>query len=159
MISTEKSYNALYGYYEARVRLPKGKGLWPAIWMIPSHGNSHLPEIDVLEVLGHETNVLYQYAHPVGGDKKVAYLGGGPVHSKVIDAADNFHIYGLEWSKDYIAWFIDGKETQRVKNFAFEPHYYIINLAVGGHWPGNPDASTRFPSSVDIDYVRIYSKR
>lgn len=158
MISTEKSYNGLYGYYETRLRMPKGLGLWPAIWMVPSDGRDHLPEIDVLEVLGHQPSVIYQYAHPDGGDDKTQYLYGGSIQVDMVDTSNDFHTYGLEWTPEYIAWFVDGQETQRVKNFAFEPHYYIINLAVGGYWPGYPDKSTAFPASVDIDYVRIYSK-
>lgn len=153
MISTEKSYNATYGYYETRLRVPRGKGLWPAIYL---HGDN-TQETDILEVLGHETNVIYQFSHLwTGGTLETIF--GGPIHKDLIDAADDFHTYGLEWNEEYIAWYVDGKETQRVKNYAFEPRYYISVFAVGGYWPGSPGSSTHFPSSVDIDYVRIYSK-
>lgn len=154
-ISTEQSKSFLYGYVEARLRVPQGQGLWPAFWMIPSDCGDHLPEIDILEVLGNATNVIYQYDH-ADGPAPTNLFGTVDKHG-FIDAGTGFHTYGFEWRADYMRWIVDGRETRRVTNYATQPHYIILNLAVGGTWPGNPDGTTPFPSALQIDYVRLYA--
>jgi beta-glucanase (GH16 family) len=155
MISTEKSYTPLYGYFEASLCLPLGKGLWPAIWMIPSDGNDHLPEIDIMESLGHQPDVIYQSTHLDNNALADTLYGSGM--NIIQKGSKSFYTYGLDWNQETITWYINGVQTYKVKNYAFEPHYYIINLAVGGTWPGNPDNTTLFPTSLDIEYVCIYT--
>jgi beta-glucanase (GH16 family) len=137
-----------YGYFEMRARFPKGKGLWPAFWLMPSDG-SWPPEIDVVEVLGHEPDRIYQSAHGEGGSNGVVT---GP------DSSAGFHDYGVEWTPTEINWYIDRKKTRTLPNFVNKPMYMLVNLAVGGHWPGAPDASTRFPAVMQVEYVKAFKE-
>jgi len=155
MISTEQSCNQLYGTYSMRMRCPEGQGLWSAVWMVPSDGGDHIPEIDILEVLGHEPTTVYQYSTVDAQGTPPVILSGGQVHNWLIDASDDFHDYQLIWGRDTTTWKIDGATTQVVQTFAHEMHYLILSLSVGGDWPGDPDITTPFPSSLDIDYVII----
>lgn len=153
MLTTERSYHFRYGKVSVRCWCPRGRGLWPAIWLVPSDGGDHLPEIDIMEVLGHDTRTVYQSGqHQTSGDV-LPILGDN--RTGAVDAADGWHDYGLHWDKEEIIWSIDQRETQRVRNFAHEPHHLIINLAVGGFWPGNPDSGTRFPAYMGLNYVSI----
>lgn len=146
-----------YGYVEVRARIPSGRGLWPAIWLLPSTQRP-LPEIDIMEVLGHRPNVLEMHFHynDQNGQKRVANR-----RVTVANLSQNFHVYGLEWSPNAIIWYLDGVERWRFTDASAiprEPMYLLINLAVGGNWPGAPDANTRFPAQFLIDYVRIWQR-
>ena len=146
-----------YGFVEVRARIPSGRGLWPAIWLLPSTQRA-LPEIDIMEVLGHRPNVLEMHFHYVGenGRRRKANK-----RVTVGDLSRNFHVYGLEWSPNAIVWYLDGVERMRFTDASAIPHesmYLLINLAVGGTWPGAPDANTRFPADFLIDYVRIWQR-
>ena len=136
-----------YGHFEVRARLPRGKGLWPAVWMLPAD-HTWPPEIDVVESIG-DPRTAYVTAH----SKAVASKS---VEVKVGD--DGFHTYAVSWDPQWLKWYLDGVETARQATPAdmHKPMYLIANLAVGGKWPGAPDASTRFPASLDLDFVRIY---
>lgn len=150
-------FKATYGFFEIRARIPSGQGLWPAFWMLPSSHES-LPEIDVMEVLGHAPDLLelhYHYAKP-NGDKRSAAK-----EVKTGDLSKGWHVYGVDWSPDRIVWYLDGKEVWRfseAENISDEPMYLLINLAVGGTWPGNVDKTTRFPARFEIDYVRAWKR-
>lgn len=149
MLSTEKTAAWTYGFFEMRARMPAGKGLWPAFWLLPVDG-SWPPEIDIVETLGHEPTIVHQSLHGEGHGTRSVTLRGKDI--------TQWHIYGLEWTPDSIAWHLDGAVTHRVPNTINRPMFMVINLAVGGHWPGNPDAATRFPARLDIDYVRVFTK-
>ena len=146
-----------YGYAEIRARLPEGRGLWPAFWMLPSTQKS-LPEIDVMEVLGQEPDVLhfnFHYRDDTGQRQKDDSSITTPKLS------DDWHTYAVEWSPERIIWYFDGVEQWRYDDAAHvpnEPMYLILNLAVGGNWPGNPDESTRFPAELTVDYVRVWQR-
>jgi beta-glucanase (GH16 family) len=158
MISTEKSHAQQYGYFEMRAKFPKGKGLWQALWLLPIDG-SWPPEYDIVEVLGDEPDVVYQYCHPIkdsGGGGNSGDCGG--FTKGLIDTTDGFHTYGFEWTADDIVWYVDGKETQRRKNFVFTPMYLLYTPAVGGFWPGQVDPNLQFPVRMEVDYVRIWSR-
>jgi beta-glucanase (GH16 family) len=144
-----------YGYVEVRARIPKGKGLWPAIWLLPTTHESR-PEIDIMEVLGHETTVVHMnmhYQRPGGGRGRTA--GSWTTW----DLSTSWHTYAVEWRPDAVIWYIDGKPRRAVTDTSIipaTPMYLILNLAVGGNWPGAPNDATPFPSSFQIDYVRIW---
>ncbi|HYD32634.1 MAG TPA: glycoside hydrolase family 16 protein [Azospirillaceae bacterium] len=149
MISTERSFAQRYGYFEMRARLPVGRGLWPAFWMLSTSGRWP-PEIDVFESLGHETGKVYMTAHQPKGKMSEAKL----------DVA-GWHTYGVEWTAETITWIIDGVEVKREPNRIHEPMYLIANLAVGGEgsWPGAPDPATVFPARMEIDHIRAYTPK
>jgi len=148
LITTQPSHAQTYGYFEMRARLPRGKGLWPAFWLLPAD-QSWPPEIDVMESIGDPTHV-YMTAH-----SKIAEPKGG-VEARISD--DAFHTFAVSWDPNDLIYYIDGREAgrQRTPPDLNKPMFMLINLAVGGTWPGNPDASTRFPAVYAIDYVRAY---
>ena len=146
-----------YGYAEIRARIPMGKGLWPAFWLLPATHISR-PEIDVMEILGDEPNTVHMNFHYLNADESRGDSG------KVWTGTDFFtgwHTIAVDWQPDYIIWYVDGIERWRFMDAArvpSEPLYLIANLAVGGDWPGSPDASTPFPSYFEIDYIRVWTR-
>jgi beta-glucanase (GH16 family) len=165
IISGHKSFNQMYGYFEISMKLPSGQGLWPAFWLMPIPSNWP-PEIDVMENLGQDTHMIYLTNHysanyPDPGSPKGGSNGTG--HSGP-DYSAGFHTYGVEWSQGAIVWYIDGVEQGRVTQYVpvarsnFTGMYVIANLAVGGSWPGSPNASTEFPCQLEIDWIRIWQK-
>lgn len=155
-----------YGRLEIRAKLPAGKGIWPAFWLLPQQnvfgGWPRSGEIDMMEYLGHETNKVYGTVHygPGPGSTQISrnyVLPSGTFSS-------DFHVFALEWEADEIRWYVDGNLFSTVNKSAFgtlnypfnEDFFIIINLAVGGNWPGNPDATTVFPQQLVVDYVRLY---
>lgn len=180
-LDTSGKFSPVYGRFEIRGRLPVGKGLWPAYWLYPQHRNwemeyimseavangkeSMIPEerpwyseIDIMEFLGHEPNVLYGTLHyyTFDGQKKTSSgTWTGPVNY-----SDDFHIYALEWEPDSIRWYIDDQLIHATTSgIPHTPHYLIINTAIGGSWPGNPDSTTHFPQFHDIDYVKVFQRK
>jgi beta-glucanase (GH16 family) len=114
-------------------------------------------EIDIMEFLGHETNVAYGtlHYHTFEGEKKSS---SGTLKGDV-DLSKDFHVYALEWDPDEIRWYVDGRQVHATKEgVPHAPHYLILNTAVGGSWPGNPDETTVFPQLHDVDYVRVYRR-
>jgi beta-glucanase (GH16 family) len=151
-----------YGYAEARVRVPRGRGLWPAFWMLPSTGlptssPSSRPEIDVTEILGHQPAVNHMNFHwwnanGTRGDRGATWTGP--------DFSAGWHTFAIDWRADRIVWYVDGVERWRFADAAAvpdEPMYLLLNLAVGGTPPGAPDDSTLFPAYFQVDYVRVWS--
>lgn len=149
-VKTRGRFAQLYGYFEIRARVPEGKGLWPAFWLLPADG-SWPPEIDVMEILGHDVTTVYQTLH-----SSAAPTQGAPV--KVAPSADGFHRYGALWSAQTVDFYVDGAKVGSVPTPGdmHKPMYLVANLAVGGSWPGYPDATTRFPARMDIDYIRAW---
>jgi beta-glucanase (GH16 family) len=154
MLSTETEgresggYAQREGYWEIRARVPAGRGLWSAFWLI---GQTHArwDEIDIFEVLGNEPYRVFQNIHLAGEEF--------PLKSYFTRCTSNgFHTYGLYLAGGLAIFSIDGTATRRERFVPREPFYAVVNLAVGGSWPGLPDAQTRFPASLEIDYLRIY---
>jgi beta-glucanase (GH16 family) len=147
-----------YGYVEMRAKAPKGRGLWPAFWLL-SGDQDWPPEIDVLEILGHQPNIAYMTVHFEDAEGVHRSSGGqwtGP------DFSAGWHTFGVDWQPTAIVWYVDGVERRRYTirdHIPAEPMYLLLNLAVGGTWPGAPDASTVFPASYEVDYVRVWSSR
>lgn len=150
-------FSFTYGYVEVRAKPPSGQGLWSAVWMLPSDHESE-PEIDIMEVLGHRPGALEMHFHCGYGDCAGRSFGGEAITT---DLSADWRVYGLEWSPTEIVWYLDGVPRWRFADVAAipnEPMYLLINLAVGGNWPGNPDASTQFPAHFDVDYVRVWQR-
>lgn len=115
-------------------------------------------EIDIMEFLGHEPNIIYGTLHyyTFDGIKKTS---SGKVDGDV-NFSNDFHIYTLDWQPDSIRWYIDGKLFHvSTDGIPHTPHYLILNTAIGGSWPGNPDSTTIFPQFHDVDYVHVYQKK
>lgn len=149
-ITTQNRFSQRYGYFEVRARFSAGRGLWPALWLLPAAGGWP-PEIDIMEALGHDPDTVYATTHSAALPKQT-------VTTKLRSADDGYHRYGVLWGPETIDVYVDGLKTGSVKTpaDAHQPMYFIANLAVGGHWPGYPDAGTRFPATMDIDYVRAW---
>jgi beta-glucanase (GH16 family) len=178
-VDTSGKFAPVYGRFEIRARLPAGKGLWPAHWLYPQNRDwqmerlmsqavtngleSLIPEqrpwyseIDIMEFLGH-TNVVYGTLHYTTFEGVKKSSSGNWKGEK--DFTKEFHTYVLEWKPDVMQWFVDGHLVHSTINgIPHSPHYLILNTAVGGRWPGNPDDTTAFPQYHDIDYVRVYQK-
>lgn len=147
-----------YGYFEIRAKAPAGKGLWSAFWLLPSTHQSK-PEIDVLEVLGHRPDFLEMHVHY--RDEEGTSQSSGS-ESRVEDMSEDFHVIGVDWQPDAIVWYFDGEEKWRYtveENISKEPMYILLNLAVGGVWPGAPEEGTVFPADYLIDYVRVWKRQ
>lgn len=154
-----------YGKVEARIKLPAGQGMWPAFWMMPTDnvygGWPKSGEIDIMEMIGRDPSTVYGTVHY--GDHTHHYKGGKFTLSKGI-LHDTFHTYAIEWQPGKIQWLFDKKpyfqvtpDSLKPDSWPFKQRFYIIlNLAVGGDWPGNPDSTTVFPQKMIIDYVRVY---
>ena len=153
-ITSELTFWRTYGYYEMRARLPLGKGFWPAFWLL-SKRVAWPPEIDVLEGSGTRPRDVHVGVLWAPGQTAGTWIEGQ------LSVADGFHVYGLEWSHDFLAWTFDGREVWRRPNFIHEDMYVLANLALGSHdpkWIPDPDASTPFPGRFEIDYVRVHAK-
>jgi beta-glucanase (GH16 family) len=154
IITTQSLFDQQYGRFEIRAKMPSGKGMWPAYWLLPTSKNYPF-ELDVLEVLGHETDTVHMSHHwraADGSTQDKTRSFSGP------DFSEGFHTFSLEWSADALIWRVDGIERARATHgIPHEPMFLLVNLAVGGAWPGDPDAITRFPGYYEVDYVRVSS--
>ncbi len=152
LVSTNGKYAQMYGRFEIRAKLPEGKGIWPAHWLLNILGKWP-PEIDICETYGQ--NKVYMTNHYESLNK--AHSEG--IGCEVLNLSSDFHTFALEWEPEEMRWYIDGiKKFTTNKHIPDIPFYLILNTAVGGDWPGNPDSSTKFPQYHRIDYVRIYRK-
>ena len=156
-VQTQGKFNFLYGKAEMRAKLPAGQGIFPAFWMMPDKEDTWLPEIDILEMLGHLPNEIWMVTHwldATGTLKSDANNFKGPDFSK------DFHTFSIEWTPDSIVWLIDGIERFRSSEFIPSENMYLyLNTAIGGNWPGSPDNSTVFPVYYEIDYVRVFKRK
>lgn len=146
-----------YGHIEVRAKAPKGKGLWSALWLLPSDHETH-PEIDIMEILGDSTDKLRMHFHYLDHRGKRQNPGHTVTTS---DLSGDWHVYGLRWEPDFITWYLNGVEVWRYDDARHVPRqkmYLLMNLAVGGRWPGPPDGDTRFPATLLIDYVRVWQR-
>ena len=175
-INTQGRHDFKYGYFECRAKVPTGKGYLPAFWMMPTDENLYgqwpkCGEIDIMEVMGQETNKAYGTIHY--GEPHAQSQGTYSV-SAADNFADNYHTYAVDWEPGKITWYIDGikyheesdwfsaKENQGTVAYPApfdQPFYMILNLAVGGSWVGYPDESTTYDDQqFAIDYVKVYQK-
>lgn len=154
-VNTHHKFNFDYGYFEARMKMPKGKGMWPAWWMLK---DGWPPEIDMLEVLCSKPNELHVNFHY--GPAWNEHYSHEQVLNLGYDTGDEFHTYGFEWTPDYMRYYVDGVQvghdfTNKSAIKEASGMYMILNLAIDG-WDGKPDASTVWPAEFCIDYVRAW---
>jgi beta-glucanase (GH16 family) len=169
-LKTLHKFEQAYGRFEARIQIPRGQGIWPAFWMlgndIDAKGWPACGEIDIMENIGREPAVVHGTIHGPGysADKGIGSPFALPDGQKFADA---FHIYAVEWEPDVIRFYVDDHPyaTRRPPDLPSgakwvydHPFFIILNLAVGGDWPGTPDATTKFPQSMLVDYVRVYRR-
>ncbi|AKT42048.1 uncharacterized protein CMC5_062710 [Chondromyces crocatus] len=163
-------FETTYGRIEARIQVPRGRGLWPAFWMLGNDiGTVGWPacgEIDIMENIGSEPSTLHGSLHGPG------YFGGNPLTRSTTlpngaPLADDFHIYAVEWEPNTVRWYLDGAlyQTRTTADvpaggrWVYDHNFFmILNVAVGGTWPGSPNASTSFPQQMRVDYVRVYHR-
>jgi beta-glucanase (GH16 family) len=171
-IRTKDRADFLYGRLEARIRLPEGEGLWPAFWLLPTDspygGWARSGEIDIMEAI----DVPFE-AHGtlIYGENWPDQVYNGSSHATGDNLADGFHVYALEWEPDEMRWYLDGVHYHTVTSSTWwsaaapgnprapfdTPFHFLLNVAVGGDWPGPPDGSTEFPQEMTVDYVRVYA--
>ncbi len=165
---TYKSFQYTYGYYEGRVKIPKGNGLWPSLWELPDQKKYGTwpgsGEYDNFEIPGNNPSEYHFSVHWSGSGGKCGHPCSSQV-ATISDASATYHTFGLDWEPNGLSWYVDGKkmgntvtDPAAIQN---HPFYIIANLSVGGSWPplnGAPDASTPFPSEMDIDYLRVWQK-
>jgi beta-glucanase (GH16 family) len=161
LITTQFSFSQTYGYFEIRAKLPAGKGLWPAFWLLPTD-ETWPPEIDVFESFGAQSpqgeggKTLIHYAsHALKQNESC-----GNWYNVGADITHDFHTYGVDVEPSGITYYFDGKPyiTCTANSAVNKPLYMLINLAVGATWPGSPDSSNTWPAYMYVDYVRAYQK-
>lgn len=155
-----------YGRIDIRAKLPKGQGIWPAFWLMPQNsiygGWPKSGELDLMEMIGKQPGTTYGTLH-FGPGPGSTQLGRNYTLSSGI-FFDEFHVFSLIWKQDQIQWLVDGnvystfsKADFGANNYPFNEDFYMIfNLAVGGNWPGNPDANSTYPQWLIVDYIRLY---
>lgn len=158
----------IFGKIEARIKLPRGKGIWPAFWMMPTDNVYGVwpqsGEIDIMEMLGNEPRKIYGTVHY--GPKWPKNKHSGFFLESDSDYSSAFHVYSIEWLPGSIEWFIDYKSFFKVTrldlttdHWPFDERFHIIlNCAVGGNWPGNPDSTTILPQTMQVDWIRVYQE-
>jgi len=165
---TRNKFSQAYGRFEARIKIPYGQGIWPAFWMlgdnISTAGWPTCGEIDIMENIGKEPATIHGTIHGPG------YSGAGGIGAPYSlpqkqNFSDDFHVFAVEWEPRKIRFYVDENlyatripaELPPDQKWAYDhPFFLLLNLAVGGDWPGNPDASTIFPQTMQVDYVRVY---
>ncbi|MDO0924556.1 family 16 glycosylhydrolase [Streptomyces sp. TG1A-8] len=165
-LNTSGKFAAQYGHVEARMKIPRGQGMWPAFWMLGNDigqvGWPNSGEIDVMENVGFEPSTVHGTIHGPGYSGS-AGIGAPYTLPNGQVFADAFHTFAVDWAPDSITWSVDGTVYQRRtpadvggNTWAFnKPFFLILNLAVGGYWPGDPDASTAFPAQLVVDSVSV----
>lgn len=163
---TAGKFGKTQGRFEARLKLPIGQGMWPAFWMLGNNvfadGWPNSGELDVMENIGKEPGTVWGSIHGPGySGANAANAGYTLPNGKAL--GDAFHTFTADWGPDSITWYIDGIPYSRKTKadtpgpWVFDHDFFLLlNLAVGGHWPGAPDAGTAFPQSLLVDYVRVY---
>jgi beta-glucanase (GH16 family) len=167
-LQTAGHFDQKYGRFEARIKIPKGQGVWPAFWLLGDDvGTAGWPacgELDIMENVGFEPHKVHGTLHGPG------YSGGNPLTGAYTlpnneNVGDDFHVFAVEWEPGVVRFYMDEHlyETQTIdsipssKRWVFDhPFYILLNVAVGGAWPGNPDSTTPFPATMLVDYVRVY---
>ncbi len=157
-----------YGRIDVRALLPKGQGIWPAIWMLganfPTAGWPACGEIDIMELIGSSPNYVHGTVHYGDDYTQHQFTGQGTSISFGQTFSDEFHVFSIDWNEQGITWYLDDVEFFSIdqtvsgnQNYPFDnPFFFILNIAVGGEWPGYPDETTEFPQYMAVDYVRVF---
>ncbi len=168
-MQTKGLFSQTYGRFEARIKIPKGQGMWPAFWMLGTDIDTNpwpaCGEIDIMENIGKEPAILHGSLHGPG------YAPGNVTASYTLPTgalSDDYHVYAVEWEAQQVRFYVDSTlyATFAPSNLPSgspwefnKPFFVLLNLAVGGDWPGNPDSTTQFPQQMLVDYVRVYQKQ
>ena len=170
-LQTKGLFSQQYGRFEARIKIPRGQGIWPAFWMLGNNidtaGWPACGEIDIMENIGKEPAIVHGTLHapgyPPAGYTAAYTLPNGQ------SFADNFHVFSVEWEPQQVRLYVDGNlyatdtkaGSPQPNSWPFDgqPFFMLLNLAVGGDWPGNPDSTTQFPQQMLVDSVRVYQKK
>ncbi|HYE68532.1 MAG TPA: glycoside hydrolase family 16 protein [Anaerovoracaceae bacterium] len=165
-ITTKEKIDFLYGKIEVKAKFPRGKGLFPAIWLLPCDdnyvGRKRNGELDLVEILGNDPTTIYGVAHYSLENQNRSFV---KYSCDSTDFSKDFHVYSIEWSPQDIKWFVDDNvyftlDLDSTFDNTYNPFnkkfYLIMNLAIGGDWPGNDFDNTGFPSLFEIEYVRYY---
>ncbi|HVV52371.1 MAG TPA: glycoside hydrolase family 16 protein [Polyangia bacterium] len=168
-LKTLGKFSQQYGRFEARIQMPEGQGLWPAFWMMGDNINTvswpSCGEIDVMENIGKEPSINHGSMHmPASGTTTDDQLTGMYTLSGGAKLGDAFHTYAVEWSSSQVAFYVDDmlyetqtKQAATGRTWEFDhPFFILLNVAVGGTWPGSPDSTTTFPQTMKVDWVRVY---
>ena len=166
-IKTKGRFAQAYGRFEARIRIPRGQGIWPAFWLLGQNidtvGWPRAGEIDIMENIGREPRIVHGTVHGPGYSGGQGISGADTLRDR--SYADDFHVYVVEWNPDDISWLVDGRVYRRTTSadlpagttWVFDhPFFVLLNLAVGGDWPGDPDSTSTYPQQMVVDYVRVY---
>jgi beta-glucanase (GH16 family) len=169
-LKTLGRFDQAYGRFEARIRVPQGQGLWPAFWMMGADfdevGWPRCGEIDVMENLGREPTMVHAAAHAPASPRGFRSAGGTYTLSQSTFPA-GFHVFSVEWEPSRLRFYVDGNPYQTLTPADFtpdgvwvfdKPFFMLLNVAVGGDWPGPPDGTTVFPQQMSVDYVRVYRR-
>ncbi len=169
-LKTQGKYAVQYGFIEARICRPEGQGIWPAFWMLGANfekaGWPQCGEVDIMESPGKLT-----WSHRSQGVvHDPAYFGAEALKGDFIlkgkPFSEGYHLFQVKWEPDALEFFVDGKFFERrtaeeigAENWSFnQPMFFLLNVAIGGGWPGNPDGTTVFPQKMLVDYIRVYQK-
>lgn len=170
-LKTQGKFSQAYGRFEARIKIPYGQGIWPAFWMlgddIDKPGWPDCGEIDIMENIGKEPGTVHGTIHGPGysGAHGLGAALSLPVPKQRF--ADDFHVYAIEWEPNAIRFYVDEQMYEQrtpadlpkgAKWVYDHPFFILLNVAVGGGWPGNPDETTVFPQTMLVDYVRVYKR-
>ena len=163
---TKDKFDFKYGRVDIRAALPFGQGIWPALWMLGANFSSvgwpACGEIDIMELIGHQPSTVHGTVHWSSQGQHAQYGGSTTLSSGRF--YDEFHVFSIEWDEQQIRWLLDGQEYHNIlitdadlsefrNNF-----FFIFNVAVGGNWPGYPDATTVFPQRMIVDYIRVFQE-
>jgi beta-glucanase (GH16 family) len=162
-ITTKDKVEFAYGRIDVRAKMPKGQGIWPAIWMLGANIDQvswpACGEIDIMELVGHEPEKVHGTVHYENNGYQTT---SGSKTLLEGDFSDEFHVYTLTWEQNTMSWYVDNelyktfiKPANSIYPFNNE-FFFILNIAVGGNWPGNPDATTLFPQEMTVDYIRVF---
>jgi len=171
-LKTQGVFAQAYGRFEARIKIPAGQGMWPAFWMlgndIAANGWPKCGEIDIMENIGREPAMVHGSLHGPSSTAPTSYETSTVTLPANANFADDFHIYAVEWEPTQIRFYLDSNNYATFNKanwpangtWVFDrPFFIILNVAVGGNWPGSPDATTQFPQQMLVDYVRVYTKQ
>jgi beta-glucanase (GH16 family) len=171
-LKTQDLFKQAYGRFEARIKIPKGQGIWPAFWMLGNDISTvswpKCGEIDIMENIGREPGINHGSLHgpsataPTSDMTSTISLPAGSAYG------DDFHVYAIEWEPGTVRFYVDANNYATFTQAQWpaggqwvfdKPFFILLNVAVGGSWPGSPDATTQFPQQMLVDYLRVYTKQ
>jgi beta-glucanase (GH16 family) len=171
-LKTQGLFSQAYGRFEARIKLPAGQGMWPAFWMLGENfgsvGWSKCGEIDIMENVGKEPGINHGSLHGPSSTNATSDLTATITLPAGQKLSDDFHVYAAEWEPGAVRFYLDSNlyatftsaQWPAGGTWVFDHRFFLIlNVAVGGDWPGSPDATTVFPQTMLVDYIRVYKRK